>query len=139
MRAFALACLLASLSTAGASFAEEPEKGKSTPAQGAARAGRAVVQDIKQAGRAIRDSKAGRAVTEAGKEVGRSSAELGRDVGHAAAEGGREVARVSTQAAREVRRVTVDFWDGLLEGKRRRVTELEKENRELKKKRDREP
>ena len=106
--------------------------------EGAKRTGRAVVQDLKEAGRAIRDSKAGKAATEAGKEVGRSSAQLGRDVGHAAAEGGREVARFSTKTAREVRRVTVEFWDDVLEGKRRHAAELRKENKELKKQRDRE-
>ena len=90
-------------------------------AESAKTTGRALVQDIKQAG----------------KEVGRASAKLGREVGHAAAEGGREVARVSTQAARDVRRVTSDYWDRALAAKRRKVAELEKENRELKK-RDRE-
>jgi hypothetical protein len=42
------------------------------------------------------------------------------------------VARVSTQAAKDVRRVTVAYWDKALAAKRRRVAELQKENRELK-------
>lgn len=84
-------------------------------------AGKAFVKDVK----------------EAGKEVGHAGAKLGREVGHAAAEGGREVARVSTQAAKEVARVTTDFWDRALAAKRRRVAELQKENRELKGDRDR--
>jgi histone H3/H4 len=84
-------------------------------------AGRAFVKDVK----------------EAGKEIGHAGAKLGREVGHAAAEGGREVARVSTQAAKDVRRVTVDYWDRALAAKRRKVAELKKENRELKRERER--
>jgi hypothetical protein len=93
-----------------------------TPAaQTAKAAGRAFVEDMKHAGREIRDSKAGKAATEAGKEIGHAGAQLGR-----------EVARVSTQAAKDVRRVTIDYWDRALAAKRRRVAELRKENRELK-------
>ena len=85
-------------------------------AESAKTTGRAFVQDVKQAG----------------KEIGHAGAKLGREVGQAAAEGGREVARVSTQAAKDVRRVTVSYWDRALAAKRRRVAELQKENRELK-------
>ena len=96
--------------------------GAGVPAADSAKtAGRAFVKDVKQAG----------------KEIGHAGAKLGREVGHAAAEGGREVARVSTQAAKEVTRVTTDYWDRALAAKRRRVAELEKENRELKRDRER--
>jgi hypothetical protein len=124
-----LTCLVLALCLAGPAAADESGKAK--------KAGRALAEDLKQAGREIRDSKAGRAAKEAGKEIGKSSAELGRQVGRAAAQGGREVAAVSTEAAREVRRVTVRFWNDLLEGKRRRLAKLEKENRELKEERKR--
>ncbi len=90
-------------------------------AESAKTAGRAFVKDVKQAG----------------KEIGHAGAKLGREVGHAAAEGGREVARVSTQAAKEVTRVTTDYWDRALAATRRRVAELQKENRELKRDRER--
>lgn len=90
-------------------------------AESAKTAGRAFVKDMKQAGR----------------EIGHEGAKLGREVGHAAAEGGREVARVTTQAAKDVRRVTVQYWDRALAAKRRRVAELQQENRELKGDRER--
>ena len=90
-------------------------------AESAKTAGRAFVKDVKQAG----------------KEIGHAGAKLGREVGHAAAEGGREVARVTTQAAKDVRRVTVDYWDRALVAKRRRVAELQKENSELKRDKER--
>ncbi|HEX5042427.1 MAG TPA: hypothetical protein VFV75_05950 [Candidatus Polarisedimenticolaceae bacterium] len=107
-------CLLASVMVlAWASTAPAAESAKT--------AGRAFVQDVKQAG----------------KEVGHAGAKLGREVGHAAAEGGREIARVSTQAAKDVRRVTVAYWDRALAAKRRRLAELQKENRELKRDRER--
>ena len=90
-------------------------------AESAKSASRAFVKDVKQAG----------------KEIGHTGAKLGREVGHAAAEGGREVARLSTQAAKDVKRVTTDYWDKALAAKRRRVAELQKENRELKGNRER--
>lgn len=90
-------------------------------AESAKSASRAFVKDVKQAG----------------KEIGHAGAKLGREVGHAAAEGGREVARVSTQAAKDVKRVTTDYWDKALAAKRRRVAQLQKENRELKSNRER--
>jgi hypothetical protein len=114
MRGVVAASLFTLLCGAGAIPARAGETAKST--------GRAVVKDLKEAGRAIRDSKPIQEVKKAGKEVG-----------HAAAEGGREVARISTAAARDVRRVTVQYWDRALVEKRRRVAELQKENRELKK------
>ena len=96
--------------------------GSAVPAAESAKtAGRAFVKDVKQAG----------------KEIGHAGAKLGREVGHAAAEGGREVARVTTQAAKDVRRVTVEYWDRALVAKRRRVAELQKENSELKRDKER--
>jgi hypothetical protein len=114
MRSLVATSLLTLSCGAGAIPAKAGETAKST--------GRAIVKDLKDAGRAIRDSKPVQEVKKTGQEVG-----------HAAAEGGREVARISTAAARDVRRVTVQYWDRALAAKRRRVAELEKENRELKK------
>ena len=93
-----------------------------TPAAESAKtAGHAFVQDMKQAG----------------KEIGHAGAEVGREVGHAGAQVGREVGHAATQAAKDVRRVTVDYWDRALAAKRRRVAELQKENRELKRDKER--
>jgi hypothetical protein len=81
-------------------------------------------EDTKAAGRAIRDSKAGKATKEAGKEIGKDTAEVSKDVW-------KKVSKASVAAAKDVRDATVQFWNAKIVGKERERDRLEKENAEL--------
>ncbi len=88
-------------------------------------AGKELVEGMKQAGRDIRDSKAGRSVAEGAKEIGRGTAEAGR-------KGWQKTKEISASAAESVRRATREFWQGVIRAREEALAKLREENRELK-------
>ena len=79
-RSLAVAALLAAAVVFAPVRAAEEKKGESGDVPGTVKhAAKSVWEDTKAVGRTIRDSKAGQATAEAGREVGHAAAEAGRD------------------------------------------------------------
>ena len=108
------------LATPVPAVADETSSGTKTLKQ----VGKDIWEDTKAAGRAIRDSDAGKATTEAGQEIGKETADVSKDVW-------KKVSKASVAAAKDVRDATVEFWNVKIVGKEKERDRLKKENAEL--------
>lgn len=114
--------------------AAEEKKGESGDVPGTVKhAAKSVWEDTKAVGRTIRDSKAGQATAEAGREVGHAAAEAGRDTADVSRDIWQKTKIASVRAAHDVRDATVAFWNDVIRGKEDEAERLRKENERLKK------
>ena len=91
--------------------------------------GKAFVQDMKDLGKGIKNSRTGQAVVEGSKEVGHETAEVSK-------KGWNKTKKVSLEAWDGVQRATRAFWEDLLEAKRRTAAKLRSENESLRSKKE---
>jgi hypothetical protein len=135
-RIMTLPAMLLLLAATAPALAEDPPK-KEGQATGTAsgevkEAGRELVKDTKEAGRDLKNSKAGRYVEEAARE-------LGSDVAGASKQGWDKTKSFSSSAAEEVKQATREFWNDVIRTKEAMAGKLRKENAELKSKKEGEP